>query len=367
MVNFPNDKPLGASLGWQLHGTTRPYQSRWHNLRRDEVRLPDGEEIVYTYQEHPGFVVIVPKTRDSCVVLLRSYRYTVDEWCWELPAGGLGDKPGMSKEEVARQELAEETGGVCTTMDEIGWFFVANGTSNTRCTVFLAHNVELTRPTALESTEVSEVHVVPVAEALQMARDGRMTDGDSALALLRCEAHLTSPPRRVEVVPYNPQWPRLFEAEAARLRVVFGADLVALHHMGSTAVPGLSAKPVVDIMAVARDIARVDDLNTTMQALGYTPKGEYGIAGRRYFSLDAGGRRRFQLHVYGEGNTEIARHLDFVAHLRAHPDAAAAYAALKLDLAERYRDDLVSYTEAKSDFIRAIEQARRAESPLPKL
>ncbi|MER2599654.1 MAG: GrpB family protein [Caldilineales bacterium] len=359
MTTSLNDKPLGGSLGWHLHGTTWPYQSRWHNLRRDEVRLPDGEEIVYTYQEHPGFVTIVPQTRHGHVVLIRSYRYTVDDWCWELPAGGLGDKPGLSKEAVARQELLEETGGVCTTMDEIGWFYVANGTTNSRCTVFLTRNVELTQPTALESTEVSEVHLVPVAEALQMARDGRMTDGDSALALLRCEAHLLAPPRRVELVPYDLHWPLMFAAEAARLRVAFGDELIALHHIGSTAVPGLAAKPIIDMLPVVRDIARVDALNTLMRALGYVPKGEYGIPGRRYFSLDAGGQRRFHLHVFAADSTEIARHCDFVAWLRAHPATAAAYAALKLELAERYRNDPVSYTESKSDFIRnAVQQAQ---------
>ncbi|MFZ2488226.1 MAG: GrpB family protein [Anaerolineae bacterium] len=359
MATSLNDKPLGASLGWHLLGTTRPYQSRWHNLRRDEVRLPSGEEIVYTYQEHPGFVAIVPRTRDGCIVLIRSYRYTVDDWCWELPAGGLGDKPGMSKADVARQELAEETGGVCTALDEITSFYVSNGTSNGRCTVFLAHNVELTQPTALESTEVSEVHLVPIAEALQMARDGRMTDGDSALALLRCEPHLVSPPRQIEIVPYDPHWPQLFAAEAARLREVFGAELLALHHIGSTAVPGLAAKPIIDILPVVRDIARVDALNTAMRALGYVPKGEYGIPERRYFSLDAGGQRRFHVHVFPAGSAEIARHCDFVAHLRAYPDTAAAYAALKLELAERYRDDPISYTEGKSDFIRnAVQQAQ---------
>ena len=75
------------------------------------MRLPTGEEIVYTYQEHAGFVTVLPVTTDGQVVMIRSYRYTVDDWCWELPAGGLGDKPGVPLDEVARQELAEETGG----------------------------------------------------------------------------------------------------------------------------------------------------------------------------------------------------------------------------------------------------------------
>ena len=67
--------------------------------------------------------------------MIRSYRYTVDDWCWELPAGGLGDKPGVPLVEVAQQELAEETGGISQIIEEVGWFYTMNGTSSARCTV----------------------------------------------------------------------------------------------------------------------------------------------------------------------------------------------------------------------------------------
>ena len=363
MNNQPSstdDKPLGASLGWQRLETSRPYQSRWHNLRRDEVRLPTGEEITYTYQEHPGFVAVVPVTTDGQVVMIRSYRYTVDDWCWELPAGGLGDKPGVPLVEVAQQELAEETGGISQVIEEVGWFYTMNGTSSARCTVFLARGVVLSGLPQLESTEHSEVHLVPLAQALQMARDGRITDGDSALALLRCEAHLLGRHRGIEVVPYDPQWPRLFQVEAARLATVFGEELLSIHHMGSTGVPGLWAKPVIDIMPIVRDIERVDGFNDLMVTLGYLPKGEYGIPGRRFFNLDAGGRRLFNVHVYQLGNPEIPRHLDFIAYLRTHPEDAAAYADLKRSLAAEYSDDIDSYVSGKTDLVRQIEQKMEA-------
>ncbi len=350
-----NDKPLGRSLGWQLLGTTRPYQSHWHNLRRDEVRLPSGEEIVYTYQEHSGFVTVLPVTSDGRVVMLRSYRYTVDDWCWELPAGGLGDKPGATLDEVARAELREETGGECVEMRQIGWFYAMNGTSNARCTYFLATGVQLNGRPQLESTELCEVHLLPLEQAVQMARDGRITDADSALVLLRCEPILRGQGRKVEVVPYNPAWPRLFAAEAASLAALLGDELVAIHHIGSTAVPGLAAKPIIDILPVVRAIERIDALNDLLLALGYTPKGENGIPGRRFFSKDVEGVRRVHVHAFAAGHPEIARHLDFVAYLRAHPAAAQAYADLKRDLARRFPNDTVGYTDAKSEFIRAID------------
>lgn len=356
-----DDKPVGASLGWQRLGTARPYQSRWHNLRQDQVRLPTGEEIVYTYQEHPGFVTVVPVTDDGRVVMLRTYRYPVDDWCWELPAGGLGDKPGLSPAEVARQELQEETGGQCQELREIGWFYAMNGTSSARCFLFLATGVALNAAPELESTELSDVHLVPLEQALQMARDGRITDGDSALALLRCEPILRSLRRPVEVVPYDPIWLTLFAAEAASLRTLLGSLLVGIHHIGSTAVPGLAAKPIVDILAVVTAVEVVDALNDLMAAAGYTPRGENGIPGRRFFTKDVHGVRRVHVHVFGQGHPEIERHRRFVAYLRRHPDQAAAYAELKRSLAARYPDNPEAYTTAKSEFIRAADAAALAE------
>ncbi len=162
--------------------------------------------------------------------------------------------------------------------------------------------------------------------------------------------------RTIEVVAYDPQWPRLFQVEAARLAAIFGEEIVAVRHMGSTAVPGLWAKPVIDIMPIVRDIERIDGYNDLMLALGYLPKGEYGIPGRRFFNLDSGDRRLFNVHVYQIGNPEIPRHLDFIEYLQAHPEDAAAYAELKRSLAERYSNDIDSYVTGKTDLVREIGQ-----------
>src|SRR5580698_1970268 len=87
--------------------------------------------------------------------------------------------------------------------------------------------------------------------------------------------------RTIEVVPYNPEWPQMFEAEAALIKKALGDNCIAIHHIGSTSIPGLSAKPIIDILPVVKDILKVDA--KPIEALGYQAKGENGMAFRRYF------------------------------------------------------------------------------------
>ena len=96
---------------------------------------------------------------------------------------------------------------------------------------------------------------------------------------------MSEPPQRViEVVAPNPAWPRQYDVEAQLLRLVFGSELVAIHHVGSTAITGIYAKPIIDTMPVVRDIEAVDSFNPVLESLGYKAWGENGIAGRRYFT-----------------------------------------------------------------------------------
>ncbi|NOZ29199.1 MAG: NUDIX hydrolase [Chloroflexi bacterium] len=184
------EKPNGRRVGWHLLSTRYLYESQWHNLRQDQVRLPNGREITFTYQEHPGFVTVVPVTPEGEIVLIRSYRYTVDAWCWEVPAGGLGNRPGQSLEDVAREELAEEAGASCQALLYLGWLYAAVGTSDAVQHIFLATGVRLDGAPHCEETEVIEVHRVPVEEALRMARSGEIKDTQSLVALLLSEPHL---------------------------------------------------------------------------------------------------------------------------------------------------------------------------------
>lgn len=164
--------------------------------------------------------------------------------------------------------------------------------------------------------------------------------------------------RTVEVVPHNPNWATQFEAEANRIRAIFGDELVAIHHIGSTAIPGIRAKPIIDLLVEVSDIEKVEAFNEPMIALGYEPMGEFGIAGRRYFQK-GGDARTHHVHAYQAGHPEIARHIHFRDYVRAHPDDAQAYSQLKEQLAQQYRAEPLSYTEAKSDFVREID--RKAE------
>jgi len=169
---------------WQTLGTTWLWESRWYNLRQDRVRIHTGDEITYTFQEHPGAVFIVPVTVAGEVVLLRQYRYPVREWLWEVPAGAVDGDEDL--EAAARRELAEEIGGTAAEMRHVGHFFAASSISNLRDDVFLATGVRLGQ-SVREPTELIEIRTVPLAEALAMARRGEIKDGESALALILCE------------------------------------------------------------------------------------------------------------------------------------------------------------------------------------
>lgn len=159
--------------------------------------------------------------------------------------------------------------------------------------------------------------------------------------------------RIVEIALPDPDWPRRFRAEAVLLARIFGANLLALEHIGSTAVPGLSAKPIVDMMPVVRSLEAVDAKSDLMQAVGYTPRGEWGIPGRRYFHKGET-RRLYHVHVYQAENPEVARHLRFRDYLRAHPAQAHRYGELKQALAQRYPQDIHGYMDGKDALIKEL-------------
>jgi GrpB-like predicted nucleotidyltransferase (UPF0157 family) len=166
---------------------------------------------------------------------------------------------------------------------------------------------------------------------------------------------VSEPPQRlIEVVPPNPDWPRQFHAEAVLLKLVFGDLLAEIHHIGSTSIPNIHAKPIIDIMTLVYDIEAVDSYNGVMEALGYQAWGEYGIPGRRYFSR-ARNRRTHQVHVFQVGGANVARHLAFRDYLRAHPDTAARYSNHKRLVAIQYPYDIFGYMEGKDALVKQLE------------
>ena len=163
----------------------------------------------------------------------------------------------------------------------------------------------------------------------------------------------------VRIVPYDPAWPALFDAEVARLAPILAAHGVTLRleHTGSTAVPGLAAKPILDILAGWQGEGSREAAIRGLESAGYLDRGESGIPGRDFFRR--GEPRQYHVHLARVGSTFWNDHLTFRDHLRARPDVAAAYAALKRQLAARYPTDREAYIEAKTEFVlEALANAR---------
>jgi GrpB-like predicted nucleotidyltransferase (UPF0157 family) len=166
-------------------------------------------------------------------------------------------------------------------------------------------------------------------------------------------------PRKVVVAPYDPAWPALAAAEGARLRAALDENVLAIHHFGSTAVPGLCAKPILDLLPVVADLGRVDGYNERLIALGYTPRGEYGLPGRRYFPRllpDADETHTHHVHFYQADDEQVRRHLAVRDFLIAHPEEAAAYGRLKESLARKFPWDIDAYVDGKDTYVKDLEQ-----------
>ena len=123
------------------------------------------------------------------------------------------------------------------------------------------------------------------------------------------------PVRIIEVVPHDSRWAGEYLKEAERIKHVFGEELLEIHHIGSTAIPGIYAKPIIDFLVGVKDILRVDSFNPAMEKLGYQAYGEFGISGRRYFPKGLI-VRTYQIHVFQSGDPQIARHLNFRDYMR---------------------------------------------------
>lgn len=156
--------------------------------------------------------------------------------------------------------------------------------------------------------------------------------------------------RRVEVKPYDEQWTSKFVDEANKLHDIFGTEIIEIHHIGSTSVNGLKAKPIIDIMPVVRDINLIDEFNIAMISIGYEAKGENGITGRRFFQK-GGDNRTHHIHFFELGNPEIERHLAFRDYLRSHSDVAKKYGDLKEELSKRFPYDIESYIKGKEQLV----------------
>ncbi len=160
----------------------------------------------------------------------------------------------------------------------------------------------------------------------------------------------------VIIVPYDPSWPRKFERESALLAEIFSGTSTAIEHIGSTAIPNLGAKPIIDIMVGVSALADVESRIPELEAQGYqyVPEFEAQIPERRYFRKPQEGIPTHHLHAVARESAFWKRHLLFRDYLRANPKAAAAYSELKQQLAARHRTERIAYTEGKSEFVESV-------------
>jgi putative glutamine amidotransferase len=161
--------------------------------------------------------------------------------------------------------------------------------------------------------------------------------------------------RAYAVAPPDPAWPERFEEEAARIAAALGDQVVRIDHVGSTSVPGLDAKPTVDIQVSLRSLEPRAAYVPALQALGYRTLLDPTSPDHEYASTDVDGSRAFHIHLCPAGSAWERRHLAFRDWLRAHPEDADAYARLKRRLAAEHPNDIHTYTDGKSEFIRSIE------------
>ena len=163
------------------------------------------------------------------------------------------------------------------------------------------------------------------------------------------------------VLPHDPLWADAFIAEAEAISAALQPTRITLHHIGSTAVTGLAAKPIIDILGSVDSLEMLDAAVLAMTGLGYEIMGAFGIEGRRYFrKTRPDGVRTHHLHVYETGSAHIPRHLAFRDYLRAFPERAAAYAAVKTAVVRGDHSPGYTYAEAKADIVAALKSEAAA-------
>jgi GrpB-like predicted nucleotidyltransferase (UPF0157 family) len=165
---------------------------------------------------------------------------------------------------------------------------------------------------------------------------------------------------KIRLSDYSEDWGRLFQEEAVFLKSIFNDEILRFEHFGSTSVPGMKAKPVIDMMCIVKCIDTIDQYHPTMHSQGYDVAGDWGIPGRRLFRK-GGENRTHHIHFYEKDNPQIERHLIFRDYLRAHPEEVARYSECKEQLAQRF-DNTSEYSPAKKTFVTEMERLALAWS-----
>lgn len=158
----------------------------------------------------------------------------------------------------------------------------------------------------------------------------------------------------VKLVAHNPKWTECFSEEKELLSKTMGEKILDLRHIGSTSIPGMLAKPILDILAGVKTLADVEAFTQDLNKVGYEDRGDGGIFGRRFFVKGGEAKRTHHLNFCEMNSFFWESHLAFCDYLRRHPDAAKEYSALKRGLADRFPNDRGAYTTGKGEFVRSI-------------
>ena len=157
-----------------------------------------------------------------------------------------------------------------------------------------------------------------------------------------------------KLVPFDERWKKKFLEEAESLKGVFGDSVIEIHHVGSTAIPGIYAKPEIDVLVVIKGIDTIETFSKAMEANGFRVRGEEVETGRFYYSKDVNGVRTCKVHVCENNHPNVKNQLNFRDYLIAHPEIAKEYSDLKLSLAKSNTRGIVEYIEGKDSFVQKI-------------
>ena len=175
----------------------------------------------------------------------------------------------------------------------------------------------------------------------------------------RRRTRLNGESREIVLSSHDAAWAELFEAERRRLLSVAADAIVQIHHVGSTSIPGIAAKPIIDVLVLLRRFLNEDEI-TSIAAPGYEYRGEQGAPGRQYFSRRI--QPAFHVHCFLEENPKAQEMLLFCDYLRSHSTTAREYESLKKELRVRFRFERYSYQDGKNDFVKET-LARARSSP----
>lgn len=162
--------------------------------------------------------------------------------------------------------------------------------------------------------------------------------------------------QHILVTNYKPIWAEMFASEASKIKSILNDNCVEIYHIGSTAVPGLAAKPIIDIMPVVKSLEAVDQMADEFEKIGYEYLGEFGIQGRRYLRK-GGDERTHQIHIFLDSDAKnIDRHIAFRDFMRTHDKERNEYASLKMRLAQQFPYDIDGYCDGKEAFVKTVEK-----------